>query len=394
MKGSYGILVQVVLLFGIFPSLAQVEKQYDSTARNHAALISTDRVKLLNDIDVLANMQFNQYNRFANGNYSESNFAMNQFRLEIKGKVSDKVYFRFRDRYTRLPDPQSRDVISRSVDLAFIRVDASPKWNFQFGKMCADWGGYEFDQNPVEIFEYNDLIENSDNFLTGMQAQYVSSPKHAYTFQVLNSRTKTFAELYGSIPGVDESKFPAAFVGNWRGNFGKGKFTTLWSYSVFLEAKRKTMNYLALGNQLNLKKLTIVYDFKWSAQDIDRTGIVTSIVPDSFNPYAALDVRYVEHWLELRYRLADKWSFQVVGMMSNAYWFGNQQVEGNSHLRTSLGINPTVEYYPFEKVNLRFFATYVQRVYDYTPYATQQFGAADFNTSRISFGFVSPLLIL
>jgi hypothetical protein len=38
-------------------------------------------------------------------------------RFEIKGKVADKVYFRFRNRYTSEPIPQSEDHVSRAVDL-------------------------------------------------------------------------------------------------------------------------------------------------------------------------------------------------------------------------------------------------------------------------------------
>jgi hypothetical protein len=386
-----------ILLIGVVHGTclyAQVEKQViDSAENKYEPLIFKDKAKLLNNIDFIVNMRSSFENRFSDKKYNGSNFAVDQFRLEIKGKVHEKVYFRFRDRYTRLPEPQSQDGISRSVDLAFIRVDATQKWNFQFGKMCADWGGYEFDLNPIEIYEYNDLIDNSDNFLSGLQAQYVASKKNIFTFQVLNSRTKTFKELYDSIPSVVESKFPAAVVGNWRGNFGNGLFTTLWSYSIFLEAKNKSMHYIALGNWLNLGKTSIIYDFKWSDQDVDRTGIASMIIPDNFSEYAALNVRYVEHWLELRHRFSQKWNARLTTFMSNAYWFGNPDPSKDNKLRQSWGINPTLEYYPFDNINLRFYATYVQRFYRYSDYSKSAYGSKDLTTGRISLGIVSPLLI-
>lgn len=372
---------------------AQTEKQTDTTA-NYDALISVDRVKLLSNMDVIANMQFGMNNYFTDGKYTNSKFAMNQFRFEMKGKVGDKVYYRFRNRYTRAQDPQSQDNLSRAVDLAFLRIDVSKKISLQFGKMCADWGGYEFDLNPIDIYEYNDIVEYADNFLTGVQASWKATPKHEFTFQLLNSRTKTYEELYGTIPGVEESKFPAAIVTNWRGSFAEGKFTTLWSYSAFLEAKGKVMNYWAFGNQLNLKKGTITYDFKFSDEDIDRKTIVTSIVPDSYNPYAALDVRYVEHWLQLQYRFAPKWNAALIGMVSDAYWFGNPDPKKDDHLRTSFGFIPTIEFYPFKQMNLRFYATYVARSYNYSDYSEQKFGSKDYNTGRFQLGFISPLLIL
>ena len=59
--------------------------------------------------------------------------------------------------------------------------------------------------------------------------------------------------------------------------------------------------------------------------------------------------------------------------------------------RTALGFIPTVEYYPFENLNLRFFINYVGRDYDYSDYATSATGAVDYSTGRIAIGFVSPL---
>jgi hypothetical protein len=260
--------------------------------------------------------------------------------------------------------------------------------------MCADWGGYEFDLNPIDIYEYNDIVEFADNFLTGVQAQFVASPKHTFTMQVLNSRTKTYEELYDTIPGVEESKFPAAIVANWRGNFGNGKFTTLWSYSSFLEAKGKMMHYFAMGNQYNHKKGSIIYDFKYSDEDIDRKTIVTNIIPDDVTPYAAQDVKYVEHWLQINQRFAPKWNLSVIGMVSDAYWDGNPDKTADNHLRTSWGFIPTIEFFPFKDLNLRFFGTYVNRSYKFSEYAKSEFGSKDYNTSRIMFGFITPLLIL
>jgi hypothetical protein len=387
----------IVFGWATLSSVAQTERQtYDTIGKYYRSLISTDRVKLLSNVDVIANSQFALNNNFQDGKYVKSNFGINQFRLEIKGKVHDKVYFRFRDRYTRLPDPQSVDNISRSTDLAFIRIDASPKWSFAFGKLCADWGGYEFDINPIEIYEYNDIVEFADNFLTGVQASWRANARHEFTFQALNSRTKSFQELYDSIPGVEESKFPLALVANWRGSFWDGKFTTLWSYSSFLEAKNKKMHYLALGNQLSLDKLQFTYDFKWSDEDIDRKTIVTDMVPDNLYPYAAEDVSYVEHWLQIKARIAPKWTLSAVGMVSDAYWAGNPDNNPgkDKHLRTAWGFIPSVEYYPFKNFNLYFFGSAIMRSYNYTSYAESRLGQRDFSRTRIQIGLISPLLIL
>ena len=110
--------------------------------------------------------------------------------------------------------------------MAYVRFDLSDKWQLSVGKMCADWGGIEFDLNPIDIYEYSDIIEMADNFLTGAGVYYQANDNHGFAFQLLDSRTGTFEELYDTVPDVKASKVPLALVFNWRGNFFDGKFMT------------------------------------------------------------------------------------------------------------------------------------------------------------------------
>jgi len=351
-------------------------------------------------MSMIANMRFAERNEFQDGKYLQSRFTNEQFRLEIKGKVHDKVYFRFRDRYTRAQTSESVDNLSRSVDLAFIRVDVSKKFSIAAGKLCADWGGIEFDMNPIDIYEYSDIIEYADNFLTGVQLTYQASKNHQFTFQTLDSRTKTFNELYGPQPNLEEAKLPLALVVNWRGSLFDGKFNTIWSYARHAEAKDTVqdqqigMDYFALGNQLKLgKKFTVEYDYKYSMEDLDRTTIVSETVPDGLYPYALRETVYIGHWLHLYYRLNPKINLAFVAMMDIAKWKDNDldPQKTSDDIRTAWGFVPTIEYFPFNDLNLRFYANWVGRSYEYSDYAKSRFGASDYNTGRFSIGFVTPL---
>jgi hypothetical protein len=309
------------------------------------------------------------------------------------------VYFRFRDRYTRAQTSESLDNLSRSVDIASIRVDLSKKWSITAGKMCADWGAIEFDLNPIDIYEYSDIIEYADNFLTGVMASWVATPNHQFTFSVLDTRTKTFTELYGPQPGLEESKAPLALVVNWRGSLFDGKFNTIWSYARHNEAqdtiadKPIGMNYFALGNQLKLKKITIDYDYKISLEDLDRTTVVSSTVPDNLYPYALRECVYIGHWLNINYRIKPKINLAFVAMLDIAKWKDNDldPQKTSDEIRNAWGFIPTFEYYPFKDLNLRFYANWIARKYEYSDYAKKRFGAVDYDTGRFSIGFVTPL---
>ena len=262
-------------------------------------------------------------------------------------------------------------------------------------------GRYEFDYNPIDIYEYSDIIEYADNFLTGVGVSYQAAENHQFTFQALDSRTSTFDELYGYQPNFVESKLPLAFVLNWRGSFFNGKFNTIWAYALHNDAKNieldqpAFMNYIALGNQLRLGKFTVEYDFKLSKEDLDRTGIVSEMVPSYlYYPYALENTVYIGHWLHLYYRVSPKVNIALVGMMDIAKWTDDldpQRPEGEDLIRTAWGYIPTIEYYPFKDLNLRFYANWVGRIYNYSDYAKERLGAVDYTTGRFAIGFVSPL---
>jgi hypothetical protein len=390
MKKIYNILsIIVFLLF----SLAILAQQQEGDTIRYKTLIPEVKQGLLKNVSMIANMQFSERNEFVDGDYTASKFKMEQFRLEIKGQVHEKVYFRFRDRYTRAQTSESVDNLSRSVDLAFIRVDASKKLNFTLGKMCAAWGGFEFDYNPIDIYEYSDIIEMADNFLTGVGATYQANKNHSFTVQVLDSRTKSFEELYGQQPNFTEAKAPLAFVANWTGSLFDGKLKTMWGYALHSEAENTVMNYWALGQELTLGKFVVAYDFKISNEDLDRTGIVSATVPDSLYPWALEDTEYIGHWMHLHYRLNDKINLSLIGMMDIANWQNDNldPLKTDNHIRTAWGYIPSVEYYPWKDLNLKFFANVVGRIYDYSDYATTRFGVSDYNTARISVGFIAPL---
>lgn len=388
MKFIFGI----VLLLFVFMGYAQ-NRQSDTTSI-YRSLIPTSKQSLLKNIDMIANTQMGFRSDFYEGEHVESKFRVEQFRLEIKGYVHEKIYFRFRHRYTSSFEPQSIDKIIKGVDFFYLTFTLSDKVNLTLGKTYADWGGIEFDLNPIDIFEYSDIIEQADNFLTGVGVYWQATERNGFSFQILNSRTQSFEELYQGLPGLEGSDIPLAAVVNWRGKFWDGKFTTLWSYSLFNEAKDTFKNYIALGNLLTLDKWKIAYDFKWSKEDLDRTGIISRDVPDDIYPYALQNTLYYSHWARIDYRFAEKWGLSFTGFIDTAKWLSDVDPQKTTDdWRKGYGIVPSLEFYPWKDINLKFYATYVGRKYDYSSYAESRVGLQDYSTSRFMIGVITPLHI-
>jgi hypothetical protein len=391
MKFKYNL--GIILLFFVV-GIAQGQLRQADTSSVYRSLIPQEKQELLKNVDIIANMQLGMRNDFQDGEHLESKFKFEQFRLEIKGYVHKNIFFRFRHRYTSTFEPQSIDKIIKGIDFAYLRFDLSDKVQLTVGKTFADWGGIEFDMNPIDIYEYSDIIEMADNFLTGVGLYYQAFDNHGFSFQILDSRTQSFEELYQGHPGLEGSEFPLAAVINWRGSFWDGKYTTLWSYSLFNEAKNTFKNYIALGNQLKLDKLTLAYDYKWSKEGLDRTGIISSDVPDDLYPYALENTQYCSHWLKADYRFTEKWQMSFVGFVDKAKWMDDiDPLKTTDDWRTAYGVIPTIEFFPWNDINLKFFAGYVGRFYNYSDYAKSRAGVEDFTTGRIVFGIISPLHI-
>ena len=361
--------------------------------------IPNKKLNLLTNMDMFANMQMGFRSDFYNGKYQSSQFKIEQFRLEVKGDVSKNVSYRFRHRYTSTFEPQAIDHIIKGVDLAYVKLKLNPKWTLTVGKQAADWGGVEFDINPIDIYEYADFLELADNFLTGAEIALQANKNHSFGFQVLNTRTSTFPELYGNVPNIKEAKAPLAGVLNWRGSLFDGKVNTIWSYSTFTEAEGYFMNYLALGQQLNLGKFTVAYDFKISLEDLDRTGVVSSTKNDVGEAKWQWNVEntlYYSHWTRIAYNLNKKWSVRLDAFVDIAKWkYEGLEGKNTDEFRTAYGYIPRVEFTPWDDVNLKFYAGYVGRYYFYSDYAktSEYFTAQDYNTGRIIFGIISPLQI-
>ncbi len=389
--------LSTIILFSVFVGNVYSQTRQASPTDPYMPIIPIERQNLLKNVDIIANMNFNFRSDFLNGEMTQSKFRFEQFRLEIMGYVSKKVYFRFRHRYTSDFEPQSIDKIVKGVDFAYLRIDLTEKTQLMVGKMYADWGGWEFDINPIDIYDYSDIIEYADNFLSGVGITQDLTTNHALTFQVLDSRTSTFDDIYDTIPNVTSSKIPLAFVINWRGKLFNGKVTTLWSYSLFNEAKGIFKNYIALGQQYDGEKFHLAYDYKISVEDLDRTGLISNEIPDNLYNYSVEKTLYRSHWLRATYDITKRWHVSFTGFIDFADWKSDlDPLKTEDRFRTRYSFTPTLELFPWDDVNLKFFVGYVGNYYKYSDYAKTRPGLdkVDYNTGRIMLGFISPLLIL
>ena len=342
---------------------------------------------------------------FNDNGFDNGKFNMRQLRIEAKGNINEWLSYRWRQRLNRPNDGSDNiDNLPTSIDIAGIGVKLGDKFSIFAGKQCAAYGGFEFDANPIEIYEYSDMIEYMSNFMTGINIGYDFMEGQQLNFQVLNSLNGDFGNMYGFddedgeliMPileslNITPSKLPLVYTLNWNGNFAN-IYKTRWSASIMSQAEGKNLYYFALGNELTLGKFNMYLDFMYSNDAIDRGGIVTNIVGTQ-NGHNILDASYFSIVTKLNYRFAEKWNVFVKGMYETASLYKEyNEIEDvtpvfeKGKYRTSLGYLGGIEYYPMES-NLHFFLTYVGRHYIYNEACVNR---ADYS-NRVSVGFIYQL---
>ncbi|RKS50510.1 phosphate-selective porin O/P [Gillisia mitskevichiae] len=356
-------------------------------------LISLEKETLLKNINITFDMrmEFQAYTfRGGDSYYNGLQFENGYTALGISAKLHEKVDFHFRNRFNKGGEVQSLDQLGSNIELAYIDIQASPRFNLILGKTYAFYGGYEYEFQALDVLEYNDIQSNALAFVTGAGITYQNSKQHKLGFQILNSRTMLYDDLYGDVvaENIQEPDWPVAFVGNWRGSFFEEKFQTIYSLSYSNQVKKRGTYFFTLGNKYQNKNLTLMYDFNYSYEEVDTKGIVTSIIQ---NDVLAEDALYIENWLRAEYQFSPKFRGLLSLMTSNAY--GDFE-SGRELLRTSYGMVPTVYYSPFKNLDVRFFFAYIGRYYDYSNFATKQFNAANYNRNEVRIGFIAPLLLL
>lgn len=353
------------------------------------------------------NDMFNLYFNYAASFQAEHNslsdewgtkFANKQLRLEIKGNLTDKLYYRLRHRLNKATDAKGEDNFAKATDIMMVGYNFNDKLSISGGKMCQIWGGFEFDENPMYIYQYSDMVDYMDNFMAGVTVSYKPIPTQEIAVEISNSYNGKFADEYGDeavvvnndeAKALQKSKNPLTYIINWNGSFFDGKLNTRWAWGLQTQAKGKYSRMLTLGQQLNLPKFQWYFDYMGAFDDLDRLKIATNELRDAFvggdcdapgNVYLG-KVHYNSFITKANWQFAPSWNLMLKGMYETA---SVTKMEQFKNYRKSFGYMGSIEYYPAKQQDFRLFLAYVGRKYDYST----KCGLKDYNTDRIELGFM------
>lgn len=295
-------------------------------------------------------------------------FRAGQLRLEIKGNLTDKLFYRFRHRLNSSNEPRTQDNLSKATDLFYAGYHISDKFTVLAGKQCQFWGGFEYDLNPISVYEYSDYNGHMDCFMLGASLIYTPVKGQEFIFQITDSRTDSFEELYGDMSkqGIEASKTPLTYILNWNGSLFNNLIQTRWAFGVQTEAKDTYTYTTALGTKLNLPTFQLAFDYMHDNCDLDR-GMLASQegLPylQSVGARFFKDVTYNSFIAKAEYQPSSKWNLFLKGLYETASVKDVKHFDDN--YRKSYGYFAGVEYLPFADQDLRLFVTYIGRKAEY-----------------------------
>ena len=318
-------------------------------------------------------------------------FKNKHLRLEIKGNLTDKLYYRFCYRMTNSNVARSEDNFARSTDVVMIGYRFSDKFSVEAGKIFQPFGGYEVDENPIYIYEYSDLTGGLECYLGGVVVNYKPVPTQEIVVGVTNAHNDKFADVYGdnslAIEGdgtqnriLEKTRIPLGYSLGWNGSFLNNRLLTRWSWGIEGEARHKYSRMLILGQKLNLDRLQWYFDYMYQNDGLDRFGLASREVRDFFPAVGGevwmSDVHYTSFITKLNWQFAPQWNLMLKGMYETA---SVTKVDRFKDFRKSYGYVGSVEYYPVKSQDFRVFLAYVGRKVTYK----DGVGLDKYNTNRI-----------
>jgi hypothetical protein len=338
------------------------------------------------------NDMFNVYLNYAAAAHAQgtdgtwtSGFANKQLRLEIKGNLTDHLYYRLRHRMNKATDAKGEDNFAKATDIMMVGYKFNDKLNVQAGKMCQIWGGFEFDANPMYIYQYSDMVDNMDNFMAGVTVSYKPVPTQEIAVEVSDANNDKFAKEYpgAAAQGLTASNNPLTYIVNWNGSFFGDKLQTRWSWGIQTQARHKYSRMLVFGQKLNLPTFQWYFDYMGAFDGLDRLQIASNELGSFMTTGQSYftDVHYNSFISKMDWQFAPQWNFFVKGMYETA---SVTKVEKLKDYRKSFGYFAGIEYYPEKSQDFRVSLSYIGRKYNYS----DKCGLKDYNTNRIELGFM------
>lgn len=408
-------------------------KAQDSAAAPDSSRISIfERVTRLPKRSQVFNLNLEMhagfYADFASKRLDEAAFRMKDLKIDITGDVTDRLFYWYRQRLNGNEGSQPLENLPESIEYAYIGYRLSDRFTLTAGKQDVFFGGFEYDPNPLEIYEYSDMNEYILSYLTGIGLAYQATPSQEIRLQVTNSRMGALEDDYGRIPdGFSKPRVPLFYTLNWNSSYFDEQVNLRYSASAAAQAKGRYMYAFFAGQNLDLAPWYAYFDVMYTCGALDPLGLLTDLrtdsetdsgtvpetrkgnvagaraaasqaanatpaeEPENAQPVRLQHAAYLSLVAEVKYRFHPKWQCFAKGMYETASLYHADGPYEKGRYRTAWGYQGGIEFYPMADDNLHLFLLASGRTYHLTQRADALGALALEPSARIAIGFVYQL---
>ena len=326
---------------------------------------------------------------FTDSHLDEMSFKMNRVRLEIYGRLNDRLSYHFRQSFSSYNNVNTVENLPSSIEYANLKWRLSDKFDLVVGKQFLAVAGYEGYVNGLLVREFSEFNNNFAIFQTGVKGSvYLTPDQHLY-FQVANQNTGL--EGYALPTGVEISKSPLLASACWMGWFADGALNLQYSASAGQLAKGKNIYYLMCGNVYEKGPVLAYLDVLYQRSGLDNQHRISSLSP--YTPLAQ-NVQYLTLIGNVDYRFSPKWNGYLKGAYETADIYEKNGLYAEGRVMTAWNAQACLEWFPLEEdKGFKVFAHYVYKGFELTD-NIKALGASKPHTQRISLGiqYIIPVL--
>lgn len=293
-------------------------------------------------------------------------FRAKDLRLDIKGRFGNALYYRFRRNMLKTAGQGTLDRFSNSTDMMFIGYRPGERFAVEAGKICQHWGGFDYDEVPLFIYQYSDYVDHLEIFFGGVDFIWTPVEGQEFIFEAANPSNDL-------VPGV---RFPVNLTFNWNGSFSGGGILTRCAVGGLSQAGGGFGRIANGGIKFNHPSFQWYFDWMLEKGGVDRLGIASADLGAALSGLG--ETLYQSRILKAFWQFSPGWN-----LVAKTAW-DEVRTDGGGKYRDSLLGLCSLEYYPVEGQNLRFFICG-------TGHRVMFHGAgtpASFNTGRAELGLV------
>lgn len=367
-KTHFFLLGIIGFLFCSFPVQGSSRPAKEDTLR-HSLVEYLTKKKMPAAVNVDLHLRSAFYARFNAGaaDTDEASFRFDHIMIGIYGNITDKLSYKYLQRLNKGTQAFETENLSGTIDYAWLRYQISRRWAVTAGRQALFVGGFEYNEYPINIYDYSGITNNITCYLTGVNIAYSPRPDQEIGFQILNNKAGTMEEAFGRIPeGIRRPFAPLYYSLAWNSRYAGDALQLRYATTAGELAKGKWVWMISGGQMVEAGKFNIFLDILYHRSALDHLGVIRKMVmgPEG-TPWEGIArrVEYLTFVSEANYRFLPKWNIHLKGFYDRASVYKANGLFEKGNYLSAWGYQGGIEFFPMADRNLHVFLNATGKVF-------------------------------